>query len=72
MLRQGEIEVLTFFSPRTARLFAEDATDWNLAAATAVSLSAAADASLAETAFLNRCVALRPTREGMLAALAAL
>ena len=74
LLARGEVEVLAFFSPRTARLFAGEAkgAGWDLARATAVSLSAAADAGLDGIGVGTRRVADRPTREGMLAGLAAL
>jgi uroporphyrinogen-III synthase len=73
-LAAGTIAVVSAFSPRTARLFAQQAraAHWPLAAATAVSLSAAADRALEPLGFARRCVAPSPGREGMLAALAAL
>jgi uroporphyrinogen-III synthase len=71
LLAAGRADVLAFFSPRSARLFAEAAraAGWELAAATAVSLSAATDAALDVGAGARR-IAPAPTREGMLAALA--
>jgi uroporphyrinogen-III synthase len=74
LLARGDRAVLPVFSPRTARLFAAEAADagWDLGAATAVSLGAAADAALAAAGVGTRRVAERPTREAMLAALAAL
>ncbi len=72
LLARGDVEVLAFFSPRTARLFAEGAADWTLADATVVSLSPAADSALAGVGVGHRRIAAQPTREGMLAALAAL
>jgi uroporphyrinogen-III synthase len=73
-LLRGTIDAVAFFSPRTARLFAAAAAGegWALAGAAAVSLSAAADAGLDGVGFGRRLVAPAPTREGMLAALAAL
>jgi uroporphyrinogen-III synthase len=73
LLAAGRADVLALFSPRTARLFADAARagGWDLAPATAVSLSAAADAAL-DVAVGARRVAPAPTRDGMLAALAAL
>jgi uroporphyrinogen-III synthase len=73
LLKAGAAEVLAFFSPRSARLFGEAAraAAWGLGGATAVSLSAAADAALGVPVGARR-VAPAPTREGMLAALAAL
>jgi uroporphyrinogen-III synthase len=74
LLADGRVEVLTFFSPRTARLFATEAlrAGWGLEAATAVSLSPAADAGLAGLAMGKRVVTRDPTREGMLDALSGL
>jgi uroporphyrinogen-III synthase len=68
LLADGRVEVLTFFSPRTARLFAAEAlrAGWRLEGATAVSLSPAADASFDGLAVGQRLVARVPTREGML------
>jgi uroporphyrinogen-III synthase len=72
LLEAGRADVLTFFSPRSARLFAEAArgSGWSLGGATAVSLSAAADAALDLTVGSRR-IAAAPTRAGMLDALAA-
>jgi uroporphyrinogen-III synthase len=74
LLAEGRAEVLAFFSPRTARLFAAEARQagWNLEAATSVSLSLAADAALADLAIGERVVTRAPTREGMLDALGGL
>ena len=73
-LAAGRIAVVAVFSPRTARLFAAEAAaaGWDLAPATAVALSAAADAALAGAGFGRRIVAREPARDGMLAALAGL
>jgi uroporphyrinogen-III synthase len=73
LLEAGAADALAFFSPRSARLFAEAAraARWDLGRAIAVSLSAAADSALAVPVGARR-VAPAPTREGMLAALAAL
>lgn len=73
-LARGGIEVLAFFSPRTAAIFAERALDagWPLAAVTTLALSAAADAPLDGLGAGRRAVAAEPTRAAMIAALAAL
>ncbi len=72
LLAAGRAEVLAFFSPRSAGLFAAEAeaAGWDLGAAIAVSLSAATDAALGGLAPGARVIAAAPTREGMLAALA--
>jgi uroporphyrinogen-III synthase len=72
LLRDGTAEVVAAFSPRSARIFAEAAQTeyWDLAGATAVALSGAADAGLGGTGFTRRIVAAAPTRDGMIAALA--
>jgi uroporphyrinogen-III synthase len=74
LLARGRIDVLTFFSPRTARLFAAEAAGagWDLSRTVAVSLSAAADAAFAGPAPASRRIAATPTRDGMLAALKAI
>jgi len=74
LLATGRIYVLTFFSARTARLFTAsgEGAGWDLARATAVSLSADADAAFAGPEPARRHIARTPTRDGMLAALAAL
>jgi uroporphyrinogen-III synthase len=74
LLAERRVEVLAFFSPRTARLFADQArrAGWGLEAATAVALSPAADAGLDGLALGTRVVAREPTREGMLDALSRL
>ena len=75
LLAGGRVDVLAFFSPRTARLFAAAGrgAGWDLARSASVSLSAAADAALRRTrAGRAGAIAAAPTRDGMLAALAAL
>lgn len=74
LLRVGELDVFTVFSPRTATIFAEQAKEngWLFARSISVSLSAAADAKLDALSFADRRVAEHPGREGMMAALAAL
>ena len=71
-LAEGRVEVLSFFSPRTARLFAAEArrAGWKLEGATSVSLSRAADSGLDGLGIGERMVTGAPTREGMLDALA--
>lgn len=71
-LAAGQIGVVALFSPRSARLFAAEAEagGWPPGGLTSVSLSAAADAALT-IGVGRRVVAAAPTREGMLAALAA-
>jgi uroporphyrinogen-III synthase len=70
----GGADLLAFFSPRGARLFAAEAraAGWPLGAATAISISAAADAGLEGLGIGRRIVAARPNRAGMLAAIARL
>ena len=74
LLADGRVDVIAFFSPRTARLFtaAGGGAGWDLARTTSVSLSAAADAAFAGPEPGLRRIAAAPTRDGMLAALAAL
>ena len=74
LLAAGGMEVLTFFSPRTARLVAAAGrgAGWNLSRTVAVALSPAADAAFAGPEPALRRIAATPTRDGMLAALAAL
>jgi uroporphyrinogen-III synthase len=64
---------VALFSPRSAALFAAAvrAAGWPLAGVAAVSLSAAVDAAL-DLSVAARIVAARPTRDGMLEALAGL
>jgi uroporphyrinogen-III synthase len=69
----GGLDVVTAFSPRSARLLAEAAAGWRLDRTRGVAISAAADAPLA--AFLppaRRVAAPRPDRDGMIEALARL
>lgn len=72
LLAAGGAEIVTHFSPRSARLFAAQAAaeGWPLAAATSLALSAAADTEVAELGFGRRLVTAAPTREAMIAALA--
>jgi len=74
MLAAGDADLLAFFSPRGARLFAAEASaaGWPLGAAAAVSISAATDAGLEGLGIGQRTIAPRPDRTGMLAALARL
>jgi uroporphyrinogen-III synthase len=74
VLAAGGADVLAFFSPRGARLFAAQALEaaWPLGDAAAVSISAATDAALDGLGLGRRLVAARPDRPGMLAALAGL
>lgn len=74
LLDRGTAEVVSFFSPRSARVFAGQAAaaGWDLGPVTAVSLSRAADDAVASLAPGRRRVAATPTRDGMLALLAAL
>jgi hypothetical protein len=71
LLAAGRVGAVALFSPRSARRFGEEAraAGWDLAPVTIVALSAAADAGLGVEPGA-RLVADRPTREGMLAALA--
>ena len=73
LLAAGGMDVLTFFSPRTARLVAAagHGAGWNLSRTVAVALSPAADAAFAGPEPALRRIAAAPTRDGMLAALAA-
>lgn len=73
LLASGAADMLAFFSPRGARLFAAAArvADWPLGRATAVAISAAADAGLGGLGLGRRCVAATPDREGMVEAIAA-
>jgi len=72
LLAAGEPAAVALFSPRSARLFAAQARaeGWPLGAATAVSLSRAADVALDGLGFGRRLVAPTPGRAGMLLALA--
>ncbi|HEY3912581.1 MAG TPA: uroporphyrinogen-III synthase [Stellaceae bacterium] len=72
-LGSGAIDFALFFSPRTAALFVDLATGASLgqscAAITALSISAAADAALAELPWRQRRMAQRPTQPALLDAL---
>jgi uroporphyrinogen-III synthase len=72
-LDAGIIDFALFFSPRTAAIFAGLAERGGLVAAlrgvTAVSISAAADKTLAGIAFRARCIAATPDHPGLLAVL---
>lgn len=73
-LARGEVDAVAVFSPRTAMLFAAEvrAGGWDLSCVAAVSLAASADAALDGLGLGRRRVAAVPTREGMIAAFAAL
>jgi uroporphyrinogen-III synthase len=64
--------IIALFSPRSSRLLAEAVGPGGLAQATTVALSPAADAELAPATPARRAVADAPTRDGMVAALAAI
>ncbi|WP_424928535.1 uroporphyrinogen-III synthase [Amaricoccus tamworthensis] len=68
MLATRQIDILTFFSPRTAAVFADLAreNDWDLSHSTAVSLSPAADSALGDLTLADRLTAKHPDREGIL------
>ena len=72
-LTAGTVDFALFFSPRTARIFAQLAERGGVAEAidrvTAVSISAAADAGLGSLHFRERHVAKRPDQPSLLAAL---
>ena len=76
LIDRGEIDLALFFSPRTAAIFARlaDAAGvaGGLAATTAVSISAAADAALAGLPFRERVIAAVPTQAALLARVAAI
>jgi uroporphyrinogen-III synthase len=71
LIDDGQIDLALFFSPRTAVIFARLAEATNvaggLAATTALSISAAADAALGELRFRARLVASAPTQAALLA-----
>lgn len=71
---RGEVDVVTHFSPRSARALANALAGggWPLDRVTSVALSAAADAAFAGVRPGRRVVAVAPGRAGMLAALAGL
>jgi uroporphyrinogen-III synthase len=72
-LRAGAIAFALFFSPRTAEIFARLAGDAGVgeccAGVTAVSISGAADASLAELPWRDRRIAKRPNQPALFDAL---
>jgi uroporphyrinogen-III synthase len=72
-LRSGSIDFALFLSPRTAAIFAELAAAAGVmaycATITALSISRAADAALADLPWLDRRVAERPNQSALLAAL---
>jgi len=72
-LRSGAIAFALFFSPRTAAIFAELAGAARVVescgAITAISISRAADAALANLPWRDRCVAERPNQSAALDAL---
>jgi uroporphyrinogen-III synthase len=72
-LRSGSIDFALFFSPRTAAIFAELAAGAGVTAycatITALSISRAADAALADLPWLDRRVAERPNQSALLAVL---
>jgi uroporphyrinogen-III synthase len=74
LLAAGGVHVIPLFSPRTARLLAAAgrSAGWDLSRTAVVALSPAADAAFAGPEPAQRRVAAAPTRDGMLAALAAL
>lgn len=72
-LRDGAVAAAAFYSPRTAAIFAALAQPWRagLAGATAVAISAAAAAPLADAGFGAVIAAATPDAAGMRAAIAA-
>jgi uroporphyrinogen-III synthase len=73
MIADGKFDFALFFSPRTAAVFArlvdEAAVGDGLRASVAVSISAAADALLADLPFGERLTAAAPTQAALLARL---
>jgi len=71
LIDDGAIDLALFFSPRTAAVFARLAEAANvaggLAATTAVSISAAANAALGDLPFRKRLAAAAPTQAALLA-----
>lgn len=71
-LRKRAIDFVLFFSPRTAAIFARLAREGDiddvLAEVAAVSISAAADAAVAELSFRHRTIAAAPTQRALLTA----
>lgn len=72
-IEAGALDAALFFSPRTARIFAEAAQPWRacLGQATAVAISRKAAAPLAECGFGTISTAATPDEPAMLAALGA-
>jgi uroporphyrinogen-III synthase len=72
-LRSGAVDFALFFSPRTAAIFARLAAAADLAgcfaAIVALSISPAADAALADFAWLDRRIPAWPNQAGLLEAL---
>jgi uroporphyrinogen-III synthase len=69
----GGIDVITAFSPRSARLLADAAAGWRLDRSRSVAISPAADARLAGILPpARRHIAPSPERDGMIATLACL
>ncbi len=71
LLDAGTADVVAHFSPRSARIFADQAAreGWPLSRTTSVALSAAADAALTQAGFGRRLVATAPTRDAIVARL---
>jgi uroporphyrinogen-III synthase len=71
LIADGAIDLALFFSPRTAAIFARLAAaagvEDGLAATTAISISAAADAALGGLPFRARVIADQPTQAALLA-----
>lgn len=71
LVADGELGLALFFSPRSAAIFVRLAEAANiadgLAATTAVSISAAADAALGDLPFRERLVAAAPSQAALLA-----
>ncbi|MFO1107401.1 MAG: uroporphyrinogen-III synthase [Amaricoccus sp.] len=73
-LGAGAVDALAVFSPRSASLLGAALREggWPLAHVRAAALSAAADAGLGSVPLAARAIAASPTRDGLIAALAAL
>ena len=71
LLESGLIPVLSFFSPRSAKIFSAQATEsgWDLSQSVLVSLSQATENNLTGLPAQSRLIAPRPNRDGMLEAL---
>jgi len=69
LIERGEIDLALFFSPRSATIFARLAAPIaaGLIAATAISISTAADAALGDLPFRERLIAAAPTQAALLA-----